>query len=415
MKKVMVSGCFDLLHSGHVAFLREAAALGELHVCIGSDENVFQLKGRYPVNRQTERRFMLENLSCVAGVHINQGFGLLDFIAEMDALRPDIFFVNEDGHTPAKEDLCRSRGIEYVVSKRIPAAQMPERSTTSLRVECTIPYRIDLAGGWLDQPWVSQHCPGPVLTASLEPTHDFNDRSGMATSTRKKAIELWHTALPGGDPGQTAKILFSFENPPGTGEVAGSQDAIGIIFPGLNKLNYAGHYWPVSIDSVHDEVLIRWLESHLYLVTLGPRTAGYNVLSDTRITPEGAKALSDAAEDAWKALLARDVRGFGAAFRRSFEAQIAMFPHMVDGGVLDLVERYRDTALGWKLSGAGGGGYLVLWSEQPVVKAIRVRVRRREGWCMDWGGGGSGAGADLRVPASPPKSINLKKRHKKLK
>ncbi|MBL7802678.1 MAG: adenylyltransferase/cytidyltransferase family protein [Saprospiraceae bacterium] len=379
MKKVMVTGCFDLLHSGHVAFLREAAALGELHVCIGSDENVFQLKGRYPVNPQTERRFMLENLACVASVRVNQGFGVLDFTAELDEVQPDIFFVNEDGHTPAKETLLHSRGIEYVVSRRAPAANLPSRSTTALRLECTIPYRIDLAGGWLDQPWVSKHYPGPVLTASIEPTHEFNDRSGMATSTRKKAIELWRTALPGGDPARTAKILFSFENPPGTDEVAGSQDAIGIVFPGLNKLNYTGHYWPESIESWHDEDTLRWLEEHIYLVTLGPRGAGYQVLADTRITPAGAEALARAAEDAWAALHNLDLHSLGNAVRRSFEAQIAMFPNMVDAEIMDLIGQYRDQALGWKLSGAGGGGYLVLVADKPVERAIQIKIRRK-GW-----------------------------------
>lgn len=378
MKKVMVTGCFDLLHSGHVAFLREAAALGELHVCIGSDENVFQLKGRYPVNPQEERRFMLENLSCIASVRINKGFGLLDFTAELDDIRPDVFFVNEDGHTPAKEQLLRSRGVEYVVAQRQPAANLPSRSTTALRLECTIPYRIDLAGGWLDQPWVSNFHPGAVLTASLEPTHDFNDRSGMSTSTRKKAIELWRTALPGGDPERAAKILFSYENPPGTNEVAGSQDAIGIVFPGLNKLHYNGHYWPEKIESLHDNDVIDWLEQHLYLVTLGPRVSGYNVLADTRIGPDGARDLARAADDAWEALHLRDPSAFGDAMRRSFEAQIGMFPNMVDADILHLIDQYRHHVKGWKLSGAGGGGYLVLVSEKPVERAIRVRIRRKE-------------------------------------
>lgn len=377
MKKVLVSGCFDLLHSGHVTFLQEAARHGALYVCIGSDENVRRLKGRYPVNPQAERRFLLEALACVHAVRVNRGFGLLDFVAELDDIRPDVFFVNEDGHSPAKEALCHARGIEYVVSRRLPAADLPARSTTALRVECAIPYRIDLAGGWLDQPWVSQHHPGPVLTASLEPTHDFNDRSGMATSTRKKAVELWRAALPAQDPEQIAQVLFSFENPPGTTEVAGSQDAIGIVFPGLNKLNYAGNYWPKSIESVHDEDIITWLEQHLFLVTLGPRDAEFRVLAETRITPEGVKALAEAAETCWQALLARDPAGFGAAMRRSFEAQVAMFPHMADAGIFALLERYRDTALGWKLSGAGGGGYLVLVSEKPVAPAIRVKVRRK--------------------------------------
>ena len=83
------------------------------------------------------------------------------------------------------------------------------RSTTALRTECRIPFRIDLAGGWLDQPFVSKHFPGPVLTISIEPTLEFNDRSGMASSTRRKAIELWKTDIPPGDPEMLAKMLFS--------------------------------------------------------------------------------------------------------------------------------------------------------------------------------------------------------------
>ena len=376
-KKVMVTGCFDMLHSGHVAFLQEAARHGDLFVCIGSDENVYQLKGRYPVNPQEERRFMLESLTCVHAVRVNTGMGILDFVAELDDIRPEVFFVNDDGHTPAKEALCRERGIRYVVSQRLPAQNLPPRSTTRLRVECNIPYRIDLAGGWLDQPWVSCHCPGPVLTVSIEPTYDFNDRSGMATSTREKAIELWRTALPGGDPEQTARMLFAYDNPPGTKEVSGSQDAIGIVYPGLNRLNYAGEYWPANIRSIHDEEILNWLEHHLYLVTLGPRAYDYSVLSNTHITPAGAGALASAAEGCWEAIQARDLKAFGAHFRASFEAQVAMFPNMADPGIFHMIEQYRDRALGWKLSGAGGGGYLILVSEEPVERAIQVKVRRR--------------------------------------
>jgi len=377
---VVVSGCFDLLHSGHVRFLQEAARLGELYVCIGSDENVYQLKGRSPVATQEERRYMLEALACVHAARINSGFGLLDFTAELVDIQPDIFIVNEDGHSPAKEALCREQGIEYVVSRRVPEAGLPTRSTTALRVECTIPYRIDLAGGWLDQPWVSEHYPGPVLTASIEPGYDFNNRSGMATSTRKKAVELWKTALPAGAPEQWAKVLFGYENLPGTMEIAGSQDALGIMLPGLNKLNYAGGYWPGSIESVHEEEIISWLESHLYLVTLGPREFGYQVLADTRITSEGARALAEAAEGCWQAILSRDLPAFGACFRRSFEAQIAMFPNMADEAVFRTIEQYRSQALGWKLSGAGGGGYLVLVSDRPVERAIQVKIRRKDGY-----------------------------------
>lgn len=376
--KVMVTGCFDLLHSGHVAFLQEAARLGDLYVCIGSDDTVFGLKGRLPINPQAERQFMLIALSCVHAVFVNQGAGTLDFLSELEEIQPTIFFVNEDGHSPAKEKLCRERGIRYVVSKRLPAKNLPVRSSSTLREACTIPYRIDLAGGWLDQPWVSKLWPGPVLTISIEPTQDFNYRSGMATSTRKKAIELWHSALPPGDPEKIAKLLFAYDNPPGTTEVAGSQDAIGIVMPGLNRADYAGQYWPEQIQSLQEEKIIQWLEKHLYLVTLGPRQQHYDVLADTRITPENAKALSDAAIACWDAILSLDLAGFGKYLRKSFEAQIAMFPHMADQSIFDMIDQYREQALGWKLSGAGGGGYLIFVSEKPIERAIQVSIRRKE-------------------------------------
>ena len=95
--------------------------------------------------------------------------------------------MNEDGNAPAKSELCDKLGIEYKVLKRIPFADLPARSTTVLRTECDIPFRIDLAGGWLDQPFVSKFASGPVITISIEPTIEFNERSGMASSTRLKA------------------------------------------------------------------------------------------------------------------------------------------------------------------------------------------------------------------------------------
>lgn len=377
-KKVLVSGCFDLMHSGHVAFLKEAAKLGEVYVCIGNDENVYQLKGRHTVNPQNERKYILDALEAVHEVRISEGMGIIDFLKEMDEIQPDIFLVNEDGSTPAKEALCKERGIEYVVLPRIPHENLPTRSTTTLRSECLIPFRIDLAGGWLDQPFVSKFYPGPVLTISIEPTLEFNNRSGMSSSTRKKAIELWRTEIPLGDREKLAKILFTFENPPGTVEVAGSQDALGIVMPGVNKYEYEGDYWPTSIESKHEEEILSWLENHLYLITLGPRNSTYSVLENTNINEAGAKALADAANNCWSAIQNLDVVSFGKAVTASFEAQIAMFPNMVYDDIFKLIDTYKDEVLGWKLSGAGGGGYLILVSEKPIPNSIKVKIRRKD-------------------------------------
>jgi galactokinase/mevalonate kinase-like predicted kinase len=268
--------------------------------------------------------------------------------------------------------------VRYLVLERNPHAGLKPRSTTALREACTIPYRLDLAGGWLDQPFVSQHHPGSVLTISLEPTHDFNARSGMSSSTREKAIALWRTSLPHGDRELQARLLFSFENPPGTKEISGSQDSIGIVYPGLNRLHYRGGYWPERIDSVHDEAVLRFIEEHLYLVPLGPRSDGYSVLQDTCVDATGAKTLADAAAACWNAVQHMDAAAFGAAMRASFEAQVAMFPHMVDEAIRPRIAEYRAHALGWKLSGAGGGGYLVLVSTTAIPDALRLTIRRND-------------------------------------
>jgi len=377
-KKIIVSGCFDMLHSGHIAFFREAASYGDLYVALGSDQTVFDLKGKTPVNSEQERLFMIQSVAVVKDAFVSQGSGMLDFEQDFRELEPDIFIVNEDGNIPVKRELCEELGIEYLVLHREPHAGLTPRSTTTLRRRHLIPYRIDLAGGWLDQPWVSEHCPGSVITISLEPTLEFNERSGMASSTRRAAIDMWGPKIPLGAHEKLARVLFCYDNPHGTKVISGSQDSIGIVFPGLAKAYYEGEYWPSRIERHTDELTLQFVENVLWLMALGPRHADFDVLADTRIDRGGAKALADATEGCWQAILDHDVACFGQHFRDSFEAQIAMFPNMMNQTVAKLIEQYQDVALGWKLSGAGGGGYLILVSDKPIEGAVRV-IARREG------------------------------------
>lgn len=378
-KKVFVSGCYDLLHSGHVAFFEEAASHGDLYVGIGSDQTIFSLKNRKTVNNDRERLYMVKSIKYVKDAWINKGSGIMDYLDEIKQLKPDILFVNEDGDSPAKKDLCKELGIEYLVSIRIPKDDLPSRSTTGIRSQSIIPYRLDLAGGWLDQPYVSKHHPGPVITISIEPTHDFSDRSGMSSSTRKKAIEIWGYSLPVDDPEKLAKVLFSFENPPGKTEISGSQDSIGIVFPGLNIMHYNGEYWPYKIESYHEEDILSWLEERLNFVPLNPRATGFDVLANTQIDAKKAKALSDATLATWGAIMKKNVQEFGHHFRSSFEAQVSMFPNMINEEVLNAIEVHKKDAYGWKLSGAGGGGYLVVVSEKYIPEAIKIKIRRKPG------------------------------------
>ncbi len=376
-KKVFVSGCYDMLHSGHVAFFEEASRHGDLYVGIGSDKTIKELKGQPTINTDSERLYMVSAIRHVKKAWINSGGGLLDFKKEIEELQPDIFYVNEDGYTPDKLKLCEEIGTQLIVSKRVPHSKLPTRSTTALRQVCNIPFRLDLAGGWLDQPFVSKHSPGPVITISIHSDYNFNDRSGMSSSTRRKAIQLWKTDIPEGNKELLAKTLFSVENPPGTKVISGSQDSIGIVFPGVNKINYAKEkYWPETIESICDNDSLSFIENNLWFITLSPRIGDFNVLADTDITAEKAKKLADAAENCWSAIAEKDVVLFGKAVRESFEAQIAMFPRMLNDDIRETIEKYKDYALGWKLSGAGGGGYLVLVSGKPVPNAVKIRIVR---------------------------------------
>lgn len=380
-KKVFVSGCYDMLHSGHVAFFKEASRYGDLYVGIGSDATVEQLKHRKTVYSEKERLYMVKAIRYVKDAFINPGSGMLDFLPLLDRIRPDIFVVNSDGGSDAKRELCRERGIEYVVLEREPEDGLEARSTTSLRrdTRCHIPYRVDIAGTWIDQPYVSQHGAGWALTASIEPNHDFIERGGMSTSTRNAARKVWPYELPDYNEEMMARLLFCFENDPeNNGHVSGAQDAIGICMSGLTRHFYDGHYWPARIESCHDEATLRWLEEHICLVEMFPRRPGCSVVEGKDINPEKVKALTAAADRCWDAIMARDLNRFAEAFRASFEAQVAMFPAMMQPGVQEHIDRWKGKALAWKMLGAGGGGHLALVVDEiPAEGVIPIKIRRK--------------------------------------
>ena len=371
-KKVFVSGCYDMLHSGHVAFLEEAARLGDLYVGLGSDETILKLKGRKTINGNAERLYMVRALRCVKEAWINSGSGIMDFEKEVIALKPDFFFVNTDGYTAAKKEFCEKYGIKLVVSERIPEAGLPARSTTALRQECRIPYRLELCGGWMDQPSVNALVPGAVIVMSIEPSMEFNDKSGMATSSRKKAVEMWQTQIPAGDREELAKLLFCVENPPGTVNISGSQDQLGILLPGVNKLTYDNGFWPVKIESLTDAETLEFVRKHICLAALPPRAPGYDAKKECRINKASAARIAAASEACWEAVKCRDVKAWGKAARECFEAQLEMFPAMLTPEMSAVIEEYKDQVCGWKISGCGGGGYMILITEQDLPNTIKV-------------------------------------------
>jgi len=133
-KRVVVTGCFDWLHSGHVRFFEEVSSYGELTVIIGHDANIQLLKGKgHPLLPQEERRYMVGSIRYVTEALISSGEGWLDADPEIQRIKPDIYAVNEDGDRGGKRAYCAERGIEYLVLKRVPARGLPQRSSTELR------------------------------------------------------------------------------------------------------------------------------------------------------------------------------------------------------------------------------------------------------------------------------------------
>lgn len=393
-KKVFVSGCYDLLHSGHVEFFRQAAEYGDLYVGIGSDETILHYKGHKTLYPEQERLFMVKAIRYVKEAYINQGSGILDFIPTLDIVNPDMLVVNSDGASEAKAALCKERGMEYVVLERTPHEGMEARSSTSLKASLGqeqngaegIPTRLDLAGTWIDQPYVSCMAPGWAITISLRPTFEIRERCGLSTSTRNQIKRIWPFQLPNMDPEMLARLVFCFENSPERedGIISGAQDAIGICIPGLCRHYYDNHFWPERFERCNDERVLAWLESHICLIPMDPRSPDCNVTTGKDITKEKVQRLAQAADDCWKAILAMDFAAFAKAYKDSFNAQTSLFPAMIQGPVQSYIDRYsqlRDVHA-WKMPGAGGGGYLALVVEdsqsfgQTHPEAIPIHIRR---------------------------------------
>ncbi|MDE7097232.1 MAG: cytidyltransferase, partial [Muribaculaceae bacterium] len=239
--------------------------------------------------------------------------------------------------------------------------------------------RIDIAGTWIDQPYVSSEGAGWAITASIEPTCEFMERGGMSTSTRNAAKKIWPYELPAYNEEMLARLLFCFENnPENEGHISGAQDAIGICVSGLSRHFYDGGYWPKVIETVHDEDILTWLESHLCIIPMFPRAAGCSVVDGKDINPEKVRALTEAAARCWDAIMAKDLGAFASAFLDSFHAQTAMFPGMMQPGVQEHIDKWKDKALAWKMLGAGGGGHLLLVMDRIPEGSIPIKIRRRE-------------------------------------
>lgn len=92
--KVYTGGTFDLLHSGHVNFLKRCSEIGEVTVALNTDEFIEAYKGKAPIMSFEERRAVLLGLRYVESVVPNVGG--TDSRISIDGVSPDIVAIGSD-------------------------------------------------------------------------------------------------------------------------------------------------------------------------------------------------------------------------------------------------------------------------------------------------------------------------------
>ena len=248
-----------------------------------------------------------------------------------------------------------------------------------------LPYRAAFAGGWIDQPFVSKHNltpPGSMVVVGLQPTMRFMHRCGMGTSTRKLASQIWNGSIPDRAPEELIRELYAAENN-GKEEPSGSQDMAGLVYPGVNRLDYdfqhAGGYFPLHVESNNDPSVAQWLESVLHFVPIAQRPPGYNPLGEQNLDPEWISHLGQTGKDCFNAILEKDAQALGASFNENMLCWQAILPHIVRHptitiDLMKILVYFQSRYDGATYSGCGGG-YLFVVSEEKVPGAFNVTVR----------------------------------------
>jgi len=247
-----------------------------------------------------------------------------------------------------------------------------------------LPYRIALAGGWIDQPFASRLNPSPpgsMVVVRIVPQFRFMDRSGICIGTRNIAMRLWKDGLPDRDPDELVAELYAAENE-GKAEPSGSQDMIGLVYPGISRLDYdyrhRGGIFPVHIESNNDPEVARWLERVIHVLPVGPRPDGYNPLEVKNLDPRWIGRLGQSGRNCYDAIAARDTQALGASMNDCMACWEAILPGTVRHRTLTvdlpaLLRCYQQAYPGAMYSGCGGG-YLYVASDEPLPGAFHVTV-----------------------------------------
>jgi len=221
-----------------------------------------------------------------------------------------------------------------------------------------------------------------MVVVSLEPTFRVMERSGCASGTRAVAMRLWGGQLPNRPASDLVRELYDAENN-GKSEPSGSQDMIGLIYPGISRLDYDfagnGGIFPSHIESLNDACVARWLERVLHVLPVEPRPEGYSPLGEKHLDPKWISRLGRTGKDCFEAIRKQDVQALGTSINECMVCWEKILPHTVRHPTLTvdltaLLQAYQSGYPGAMYSGCGGG-YLLVVSEDPVPGGFNVNIR----------------------------------------
>lgn len=346
--RVFVSGCYGIIHAGHLQFFEDARALGDhLTVCFASDEVYRLAKGREPALPQDNRHKLLSSLKPVDHVVSSSDLHpVFDFATHAINLRPNILAVTEDDKNKAvKEEFCAKHGIKFVVLPKRTSVQNVVSTTKILQNmsgKVEVPLRVDFAGGWLDVPRLARKG-GYVVNCAISPL---------------VSLEYWPYELGGGLGGSAAHALLNVKNG------IRSEVKLGVGWQDPAVIEETGLcVWQSGKQPVLEvKQNPAWLEGRMAIFWTGKTHHTPTIVKNARdynLIFKAGKAARDAVH-------AQDIRALARAVAMSYQAQLkeGMQPLPKSAG-----------ALAAKYLGGGHGGYaLYLYaSKTQRDKAARVK------------------------------------------
>jgi cytidyltransferase-like protein len=377
MKKVLVVGFFDMFHSGHVEFFQQASKFGKLYVSIATDQNSIINKHKAPVYTEIERKFMVDSCKYVHKSFISYGrTDTLSFEDHMIQIKPDIFIINEDGHTTEKKNLCDNHGIQYIVLQRTPRLNLPTRSTSNIRLINQIPLRLDFVS-FFDQIALNSISPGSVVVANIHPVN-VEPRSGMCTSTLNTIIKLFGNKLPTHiGRYELSKILHVIENLNNSKYISGAVDQIGICYSGITKMTFNNSYWPHILERFTDKSCIDWLNKYLYIVQTKQRPTDFKLYNgDEMISKNLLTIQNELVNICLTSIKDKNINLFGQCINQVHKNQKQIWSNYESEYCKLKIQQYQKNHIGCKLLGAGGYGYAMIVTESPESHFIKVNITK---------------------------------------